>query len=526
MRSALYTYTTPNIGDDFQSYVMAGIVGQPEVWIDRDRASSYTGEPCRLIANAYMTGAAFPIPASVRAELVAIHLEGTGKPMETSRLEYLRRNAAENGPIGCRDLETFRYLERLRVACYFAGCPSVLCWADPEAKPADFILFVDVDPSMFGRLNRQPHVRWLTQQTVERTTSARQKLCRTRHRLFTAARLVVTSRIHVALPCLGMGKPVIFVNQNIKAASRLGALPSGFKKYEAWSKEVWNMEMRPDLHLFDVSEYRLHVRNHLYKRLGIGADGKVEPRVNPASAGVPAGSTPAGQDACAPSVRISRESDKIDLGTDKRVPYFWGGIGDVFMQCCTSDRYRILSNPDPPAIVVNTARNEYLNEFFRWHPNAERFRVIRQRPPRGMEGKDPEFFRLLGLPPESLYVGKNSIDWDTKFYPSPNDAPGLAWVKGQRYGLYAAFSKENKTIPEAFSLELLPALKAWAAGNERQIFGIGRNYKALNRRAQDFGPFAREGWLTDLVPHGFSIPASVSVRSSAVGVSGSFDLGS
>lgn len=95
----------------------------------------------------------------------------------------------------------------------------------------------------------------------------RQALCRSRHELFTAAKLIVTSKIHVALPCLGIGKPVVFIRQNIVAPGRLRALPEGFRTYEAGSAEVWKMDLTPESHGFDASSYREHVRNCLLKRL-------------------------------------------------------------------------------------------------------------------------------------------------------------------------------------------------------------------------------------------------------------------
>lgn len=267
MKSALYTYCTPNIGDDFQSYVMAGIVGQPEIWIDRDKAAVYQGEECRVIANAYMTIEAFPISPKIRPEFVAIHLGGMEKPMEPDKLEYLLNNTDLAGPIGCRDMETFRCLDRLKVPSYFAGCPTSLCEPFPGVETEDFILFVDVDPLMFGHLNRQQNVQWLTQRVAIKGPSARQSLCHLRHQLYSAASLIVTSKIHVALPCLGMGKPVIFIRQNIQSPGRLSALPEGFKTYEAGSPDVWKMELEPHAQLFDISDYRQHVRSHLMQRL-------------------------------------------------------------------------------------------------------------------------------------------------------------------------------------------------------------------------------------------------------------------
>lgn len=199
MKSALYTYSTPNIGDDFQSYMMAVLTGEPDLWIDLDKGGVFQGDECRLIANAYMTIEAFPISPLIHPEFVAIHLGGMEKPMEPDKLDYLINNTAEAGPIGCRDWDTCRYLERLNVPCYFAGCPTVLCAPFPGVETEDFILIVDVDPLMFGHLNRQQAVQWATQRVTTNDPAARQALCRSRHELYSAAKLIVTSKIHVAL---------------------------------------------------------------------------------------------------------------------------------------------------------------------------------------------------------------------------------------------------------------------------------------------------------------------------------------
>jgi hypothetical protein len=194
---------------------------------------------------------------------------------------------------------------------------------------------------------------------------------------------------------------------------------------------------------------------------------------------------------------------------DPRIPCFWDGIGDVFMQCCTTDRYQTLSNPEPPEIVVVVSWNEYLDEYFRWHPNADRFKVMRATPRHGIKASDPEFFKALGLPPSRHYAGKKRIDWDTKFFPSPEDAKGLAWVSERKYGVFAPYSKERKTIPEAILLTLLPRLQGWLAGSPRELFGMGRNYPRENRQVQDFQRFADHGWITDLSGHHFSVPAAI-----------------
>ena len=186
-----------------------------------------------------------------------------------------------------------------------------------------------------------------------------------------------------------------------------------------------------------------------------------------------------------------------DPGRVDRIPLFGGGIGDVFLQCCTTDRYRILNEPDPPTIVVNASANEFSDEFFRWHPNAKRLKILRASAPPGMKAKDPEFYVSLGLPGTSVYEGRKIVDWDTQFFPSPKDRQVLPKLSGQRYGLFAPFSKERKTLPETIISHLLPRLNALLGGNIG-IFGAGRKYLRTNRREQDFTPYAAMGWLTDL----------------------------
>lgn len=216
-----------------------------------------------------------------------------------------------------------------------------------------------------------------------------------------------------------------------------------------------------------------------------------------------------------PSHRDGLQARSEAPGADPRIPCFWGGIGDVFLQCCTNDRYRILGNADPPAIVVNASWNEYLGEYFRWHPNAERFRVIHAPPPAGMKITDPRFFESLGLPPTSLYLGKRKVDWDTEFFPSPEDMQRLARLDKSRYGLFAPFSKERKTLPEPMVRKVLARLQEWRGATGFELFGVGRNYRFLNREAQSFEELARQGWLTDLSPYGLSVPAAIELAREA-----------
>lgn len=60
-------------------------------------------------------------------------------------------------------------------------------------------------------------------------------------------------------------------------------------------------------------------------------------------------------------------------------------------------------------------------------------------------------------------------------------------------------------------LQLLSRLREVLAGSGQELFGIGRNYRTLNRQVQSFDADARNGWLTDLSPHDFSVPGAIEV---------------
>lgn len=191
-----------------------------------------------------------------------------------------------------------------------------------------------------------------------------------------------------------------------------------------------------------------------------------------------------------------------------KVPWFGGGIGDVFLQCCTTDRYRVLNSPDCPKLVVNSSRNEYAEELFRWHPNAGQFTVIRAAKEQTDKRSTSEFFQSMGLDGRSAYEGfyGQSVDWNTTFYPAPKDHDVLGRYENQDFGIFAPYSKETKTLRTALCQDLLPRLNSALA--RFSLLGFGRHYKTVNERTQDLKQYADEGWLTDLSEHDLSVPGS------------------
>ncbi len=243
---ALLGYRTANIGDDVQSLTLAQghLFGEPDLWVDRDAFPDYADAgPIDLVANGFFicpdrTGAlAFPPPPNFRVRYIA--LCASNLPDTRATWEHLRASA----PIGCRDWHTLRLCRERGVEAYFASCPSCLLERDFDnngdsgGEPGEYdpdgpIVLVDVNPKRlppFGIPGR-PFVCLTNRVRPEDypDQAARFAALKWRLRVLRSAALVITNRLHVAMPCLGLGVPVVMVEAD-EIGFRLEALPPWLK---------------------------------------------------------------------------------------------------------------------------------------------------------------------------------------------------------------------------------------------------------------------------------------------------------
>jgi len=264
MKRALLTYRTGNIGDDVQSLALAQphLLGEPDLWIDRDQLQDYAEEgPVHLIANGFFLcrnregQLSFPPPPNIDVTYVALCASNIPDSMET------RKHMAESGPVGCRDKHTMAWCDNRGVEHYFASCPSCLLGRglgeepDESAPPYDPkgpIVVVDTDPNLlppFGVSDRQVimltnrvHPAWYP------TPELRFKALRKKLRVLRSASLVITRRLHVTMPCLGMGVPVV-IAQPTDLPFRMTALPPWMKIHA--EEELRHISMDPARHRTD-----------------------------------------------------------------------------------------------------------------------------------------------------------------------------------------------------------------------------------------------------------------------------------
>lgn len=134
-------------------------------------------------------------------------------------INYLKRYE----PIGCRDYKTYVTLKNMGIKAYLSGClTSVFPQRTIEGRP-DKILLVDAPLEIYPYIPNEiiKEAISLTQQYYYRNDISNDNIMenvKRQYRFYSeTAKLIITSRLHVASPCMAMGIPVIFVKNRIDA---------------------------------------------------------------------------------------------------------------------------------------------------------------------------------------------------------------------------------------------------------------------------------------------------------------------
>ncbi len=219
---------TMNLGDDIQALAALRYLPGASYLIDRDdlgAAAAPAGTP--LVANGWWVN--YPERLSMSTcrldpLLTSIHIARSGVLSANGTsvidvldrpevLEYLR----ERGPVGCRDLASRDLLVERGVDAFFSGCLTLTLplTAKGVAQPsATRILAVDMPRRLMALVRRWSGLPVATLTNwISPRAAGRERLLAARHRLLQIERAhaVITTRLHVALPCISLGVPVLWV---------------------------------------------------------------------------------------------------------------------------------------------------------------------------------------------------------------------------------------------------------------------------------------------------------------------------
>lgn len=269
---SLLSVSTPpaiNIGDYIQALAARQFLPRVDSYVERERLKDYDGEVTNVIMNAYYMhdGRQWPPSDRINPLFVAVHINSLVREemLSNEGVAYFKKYE----PIGCRDRETERFLLSKGINAYFSGCLTLTLGNKYKSvHRSGKVYIVDVGIPVKGRVEQFKLLLWsvfhikqvnnITKKINSNKGSLRQRIrewCRMskfyKHfskiadtsllynaeyltqedetynelkdndermsaaedlvKKYSEASLVITSRIHCALPCLAVETPVYYV---------------------------------------------------------------------------------------------------------------------------------------------------------------------------------------------------------------------------------------------------------------------------------------------------------------------------
>ena len=252
-----------NIGDYIQS--LAALQFLPKncspKFIDRDSFQFYKGENITVIMNGWyrIFNGNKLIPKNLSPIYLSIHITNVNN-LDSKAINNLKKYQ----PIGCRDMYTFNGLKKYKIDTYFSSCLTTTLDIDysvNETEKTNEIIFNDYSFGYNSKIDN--YIRSLSSydfNNIVYTTHffnmdlshfERFKIARNLIFKYAKAKLVITSRIHCALPCLALNTPFIFVNKDYNI--RYDGLYEFFNTVGINSSKQFNINVRLDENNFVIN---------------------------------------------------------------------------------------------------------------------------------------------------------------------------------------------------------------------------------------------------------------------------------
>lgn len=251
----MYYKATDNIGDDIQTYSAIKYLPNIDYLIDRESLSCFVPnkkEYVAMIMNGWYihNKIAWPPSPYIYPLLISMHFKSL---RETDIGDvYLRGFGGEflkkYGPVGARDLETEKRLKRNGISSYFSGCMTLTLEKFNNVEKKNKICLVDVSEKVTEKVKEVKNSKieilshYLNQEeTAKKSFEERMNDVENLLKKYQEAKLVITTRLHVALPCVALGTPVIVVHKDFFDEDRLGSYFKYFKNFT--EEDFLNMDI-------------------------------------------------------------------------------------------------------------------------------------------------------------------------------------------------------------------------------------------------------------------------------------------
>jgi hypothetical protein len=231
-------HNSGNIGDDIQTIAAMRFYPKPASFAYRDNLGSLK-QSGRIICNADYSSDNWIPGEQIDALMTSVRIQGRAREYVLENKEKLAKHA----PIGCRDFETSKFLMDVGIRSFHSSCLTLTF--EPNWKRRNGVYFVDckVPEAVTEKVN----------------PSKRMEAAHGYLHLYATAKLVITARIHAALPCIAFRTPVVYVHGN----GELDGSISDFMDFVPHTtiRDMLNMDMY-DLQVFgntaDFDNFLIH----------------------------------------------------------------------------------------------------------------------------------------------------------------------------------------------------------------------------------------------------------------------------
>lgn len=225
-RAILGYHATGNFGDAVQSYAMLRLLGSNRAvtLVDREDIGSFAPHvETVLVMNGWFGHRPdrFFLAPRVRPAMVGVHLSPV-RPVYSRYPPFsdvvrdcpsVRRVFQQSAPVGARDLYTLAALRDVGIESYFSGCPTLTLERKGLASDGS-VVAVDVPDSVCRVLERrlgQAIIRVSNDSDSSwRSTAALHVDVEPYLDRLERARLLITTRLHAALPARALGVHTVF----------------------------------------------------------------------------------------------------------------------------------------------------------------------------------------------------------------------------------------------------------------------------------------------------------------------------
>jgi len=269
-------YNTNNLGDDIQTFAASKLLPRVDEFLDRENLKmSEINEKIKFICNGWYMyyPQNWPPAKNLHPLFISFHITNSNNSYRKMVSKDLINYYKKFEPIGCRDTYTLNLFKAIGIKAYLSGCLT-LTLDNPFSKNERNKDIIVVDPFMFYMKKEfkehiikklvpnsfHKNIKYISHYIKYPLDSIEQRMDYTKNILdiYAKAHVVITSRIHAALPAMALGTPVIFIDlgyNSIKSRSRFGGI-----------LELFNILDNSNLFFTDKSYFsRFYRKLNIYK---------------------------------------------------------------------------------------------------------------------------------------------------------------------------------------------------------------------------------------------------------------------